>query len=81
MCVFRFFKLHPNKCEPLTFTVPRKVCSFVFFSFSFHFFFLHCLIIIIQAETFQKDLYPPTQAAEPALTAEEWISGKRKFEK
>jgi len=41
------------------------------------------LIIIIQAETFQKDLYPPTQAAEPALTAEEWISGKRKnfFEK
>jgi len=48
--------------------------------FSFHF-FLHCFIIIIQAETFQKDLYPPTQAAEPALTAEEWISGKRKFEK
>ena len=57
-----------------------KGLFFCFFLFLF-IFFLHCLIIIIQAETFQKDLYPPTQAAEPALTAEEWISGERKFEK
>lgn len=52
--IARFFKLHPNKCEPLTFTVPRK------------------------AETFQKDLYPPTQAPEPAMSAEEWIGGQNK---
>ena len=54
--------------------MPRKVCSLLslFYSIVHHFI---VLIIIIQAETFQKDLYPPTQAAEPALTAEEWISG------
>jgi hypothetical protein len=28
-----------------------------------------------KAETFQKDLYPPTASTEPALTAEEWIQG------
>jgi len=52
--IARFFKLHSNKCEPLSFTVPRK------------------------AETFQKDLYPATASAEPAMTAEEWASGKNK---
>lgn len=49
--IARFFKLHSNKCEPISFTVPRK------------------------AETFQKDLYPPTIGSSPAMTAEEWLSG------
>lgn len=31
-----------------------------------------------KAETFQKDLYPATASAEPAMTAEEWASGKNK---
>ena len=30
----------------------------------------------IQAETFQKDLYPPTVSATPSMTAEEWLKGK-----
>jgi coronin-1B/1C/6 len=29
-----------------------------------------------RADTFQSDIYPPTAAAEPALTAAEWFSGK-----
>jgi len=28
-----------------------------------------------QAETFQKDLYPPCISSTPALSAEEWFSG------
>lgn len=52
--IARFFKLSTNKCEPVSFTVPRK------------------------AETFQKDLYPPTIGSDPALTAEEWIAGQNK---
>jgi len=31
---------------------------------------------ISQATEFQEDLFPPTRAAEPALTAEEWFDGK-----
>lgn len=52
--IARFFKLSSNKCEPVSFTVPRK------------------------AETFQKDLYPPCISSTPALSAEEWFSGKDK---
>jgi len=52
--IARFFKLSSNKCEPVSFTVPRK------------------------AETFQKDLYPPCISSTPALSAEEWFSGKNK---
>lgn len=52
--IARFFKLHSTKCEPISFTVPRK------------------------AETFQKDLYPPTVSATPSMTAEEWLKGKNK---
>lgn len=52
--IARFFKLHSNKCEPISFTVPRK------------------------AETFQKDLYPPTISSTPALSAEEWYTGQNK---
>lgn len=33
-------------------------------------------IVPRRAETFQEDIYPPAYAGEPALTAEEWISGK-----
>jgi len=53
--IARFFKLSSNKCEPVSFTVPRK------------------------AETFQKDLYPPCISSTPALSAEEWFSGKDKI--
>ena len=31
-----------------------------------------------KSDLFQNDIYPDTQAAVPALTAEEWISGKTK---
>lgn len=48
--IARFFKLHSNKCEPISFTVPRK------------------------AETFQKDLYPPTISPVAPMTAEEWFT-------
>lgn len=33
-------------------------------------------IVPRRAETFQEDIYPEAFAGEPALTAEEWISGK-----
>lgn len=33
-------------------------------------------IIPRKSETFQEDVYPPARAGEPALTAEEWASGK-----
>jgi hypothetical protein len=31
-----------------------------------------------KAETFQKDLYPPTISSTPALSAEDWYSGQNK---
>ncbi|XP_076863195.1 coronin-2B isoform X2 [Brachyhypopomus gauderio] len=33
------------------------------------------MIVPRRSETFQEDLYPMTAGAEPALTAEEWLSG------
>lgn len=33
-------------------------------------------IVPRRAETFQEDIYPEAYAGEPALTAEEWVSGK-----
>lgn len=29
-----------------------------------------------QSDLFQEDLYPPTAGPDPALTAEEWLSGR-----
>ena len=34
-----------------------------------------CILFPLQSDKFQEDLYPATPSNEPALTADEWISG------
>lgn len=31
--------------------------------------------LLLQSESYQEDIYPPTAAAQPSLTAHEWLSG------
>lgn len=55
------------------------------FCFFFYFFFVKIVVYFtdivhpfsgfLQSELFQEDLYPDTQSALPALSAEEWLSG------
>lgn len=84
----RFFKLHERKCEPIVMTVPRKVSprappedSGVLGTMGFQGGELgapsHCAPTLPpQSDLFQDDLYPDTPGPEPALEADEWLSGK-----
>nr|AAH68206.1 Coro2a protein [Mus musculus] len=33
------------------------------------------MIVPRRSESYQEDIYPPTAAAQPSLTAHEWLSG------
>lgn len=35
---------------------------------------------LLQSESYQEDIYPPTAAAQPSLTAHEWLSGMNRGE-
>ena len=49
--IARFYKIHRDMVEPITFTVPRK------------------------ADLFQEDIYPPSFAGKPTMTADEFKAG------
>lgn len=77
--LFRFYKLHERKCEPIIMTVPRKVClrcpesaDLVQRSSPSS----PCPVCAPQSDLFQDDLYPDTAGPDPALEAEEWFAGK-----
>lgn len=84
----RFFKLHERKCEPIVMTVPRKVSprapredSGVLGTVGFQGGELsapshYAPTLSPQSDLFQDDLYPDTPGPEPALEADEWLSGK-----
>ncbi|KAI4900037.1 hypothetical protein NFI96_028135 [Prochilodus magdalenae] len=64
--VFRFYKLVTLKglIEPISMIVPRRLTKY-------HVGSHHG----IQSETYQEDIYPMTPGTEPALSADEWLSG------
>lgn len=36
---------------------------------------------LLQSESYQEDIYPPTAGAQPSLTAYEWLNGMNRGEK
>uniref|UniRef100_A0A8C3CH86 Coronin n=1 Tax=Cairina moschata TaxID=8855 RepID=A0A8C3CH86_CAIMO len=79
--IARFFKLHERKCEPIVMTVPRKVSPwdgiyFILFLGGWGTPHLTATPLSPQSDLFQDDLYPDTPGPEPALEADEWLSGK-----
>ena len=70
--VMRFFKLQHTKqlVEPISMTVPRKVCVHLL---TWH--LTACCILCLQSEMFQEDIFPDCPAGKAALSAEEWASG------
>ncbi|CAI5796848.1 coronin-2A isoform X1 [Podarcis lilfordi] len=89
--IFRFYKLIPAKylIEPVSMIVPRRVSESLL-AFAgwllnraggwWHLFRCKpvCSGISLQSESYQEDIYPMTAGAQPALTAQEWLSGSNK---
>lgn len=72
--IARFYRLNSSGlCQVISMTVPRKVQLLAFFpsteidrnSYDF-----------VQSELYQEDLYPSTLSPLPALSADEWFSGR-----
>nr|XP_028594356.1 coronin-6-like [Podarcis muralis] len=61
--IARFFKLHERKCEPIGYDRSTKGEQIGRFGGPW-------------SDLFQDDLYPDTPGPEPALEADEWLSGK-----
>lgn len=57
-------------------TVPRKVGVFGLYHFFERSVIKPSLFLSPKSDLFQVDLYPDTASSEPALQADEWISGQ-----
>lgn len=78
--------MHERKCEPVIMTVPRKVRGqercWAGLGGGREMNRPGTLTLILlfpdlpQSDLFQDDLYPDTPGPEPALEAEEWLSGQ-----
>ncbi|XP_071256827.1 coronin-2B isoform X2 [Salvelinus alpinus] len=85
--VFRFYKLVTLKglIEPISMIVPRRVSvsgdallpltSYSSVSQSIPGKTLGLSLLVLQSETYQEDIYPMTAGTEPALSANDWLSG------
>lgn len=69
--VARAYKVHPDRIEPISFKVPRKVCLPIIIDIPSIFPFTR-----IQSDQFQADIYPDTVGDKPSLKADEWFGGK-----
>lgn len=70
----RFYRLNSNGlCQVISMTVPRKVSTYIQI---LKLLLIRCLKIDFQSEMYQEDLYPSTVSSQPALSAEEWFSGR-----